>query len=314
MKTHFQRPLKRGFTLVELIVAMAVTTIIITVLVGITSVAIDAWKRSRAEVRAARQGKAMLDSLARDLESMVVRKGNSFEWLYADTPSAMPGAAQSGKIKEASTNALNLIFFTAATDRYKGQIGTSSDLGGDVSCASYQLAFQDPLTTSANSNYGTFALYRKLVDPKDSFNTLLGQTDLKTAFSSYASNVTQEPENFVCENVYQFTVTFFVEVTQTSGSTTTKLTVPVVMSPEPSHAQSFRLLGTGIDTPYVGGGATADQIKAGRLTGVQISLTVLTDFGLEQLRSRSFNSDEARAKFFGQNSFEYSKRVELTSM
>lgn len=312
MKTHFRKSSKQGFTLVELIVAMAVTTLIITVLVGITSVAIDAWKRSRAEVRASRQGKAMIDSMARDFESMVSRKGNSFEWLYAATPNTLPGSDQPAKIKEASTNALDLIFFTAATDRYDGQIGVSGqDEGGDVSCVSYQLAYQDPVAATANTNYGTFALYRKLVNPDDAFTNLLGQTDLKAAFNSYASDVTKT-ENFVCENVYQFTVTFMIEVTRTSGSTTTKLTVPVVMGP--SQTNSLKIQGTGIVTSYAGSGVTADEIKAGRLAGVQISLTVLTDFGLEQLRVRSFANDADRAKFFAQNSFEYSKLVELSGM
>jgi prepilin-type N-terminal cleavage/methylation domain-containing protein len=312
MKTHFRKSSKQGFTLVELIVAMAVTTLIITVLVGVTSVAIDAWKRSRAEVRASRQGKAMVDSMARDFESMVARKGNSFEWLYAKAiaQADLPGEGEQ-TIKTASSNALDLVFFTAATDRYDGGINTPNDKGGDVSCVGYKLVYQDPL--NATGSYGTFSIYRKLVNPDDSFASLLGKNkdELKQAFDAIPGSISDNA-NFVCENVYQFTVTFMVEVTRTSGSSTTKLTVPVVMGP--SQTNSLQVLGTGIDTTFSGGGATADEIKAGRLAGVQISLTVLTDFGLDQLRVRSFATDADRAKFFGQNSFEYSKLVELSGM
>ncbi|MDP4645929.1 MAG: type II secretion system GspH family protein, partial [Akkermansiaceae bacterium] len=68
---------RRGFTLIELLVAMAITTLIVTVLVSITSLALDTWNRSRSEIRASRQAKAMVDSMASDFESMVSRRGNN---------------------------------------------------------------------------------------------------------------------------------------------------------------------------------------------------------------------------------------------
>ncbi|MGC4017252.1 MAG: prepilin-type N-terminal cleavage/methylation domain-containing protein [Luteolibacter sp.] len=202
MKTHFRDSIRRGFTLMELMVAMAITTIIVTILVGITSVSVDAWTRSRAEVRANRQGKAMTDAMAADFQAMVTRKGNSFEWLYANLKrdSDLPG---SSKVK--SNNASSLIFFTAATDRYSN----TTDAGGDVSCVSYKLDYKDPVSGNTSTSYDTFALYRMLVEPNETFTSLLGQTDLYTAFGS--RNVS-DVKNFVCENVYQFTLKFNVEV------------------------------------------------------------------------------------------------------
>jgi len=307
MKTHSSKSSGRGFTLVELLVAMAITTVIILVLVGVTSVAIDTWKRSRSEVRAASQGKSMVDSMARDLEAMVVRTGNSYQWLHAETPSTMPGADSQGKIKEASTNALDLEFFTSVTDRYDGGIGTSDDQGGDISGVSYKLVYEDPLTSSA-SDYGTFALHRILVDPDDTYKDLLGKTDLHSAFQPYDSG-SKSTESFICENVYQFTVTFLVEISRTSGATTTKLTVPVTMGDK--FINSLQVNGDKIVSAGSVNGATTDEINAGRIVGAQLSLTVLTDFGLEQLRVRSFATDADRAKFFAKNSFEYSKMINL---
>ena len=75
MKTQRTSPARRGFTLMELMVAMAITTIIVTVLVSITSLALDTWNRSRAELRASRQAKTMIDTMSRDFESLVVRRG-----------------------------------------------------------------------------------------------------------------------------------------------------------------------------------------------------------------------------------------------
>ena len=115
MKTHRKNQSRAGFTLMELMVAMAITTIIVTVLVSITSIATDTWNRSRAELRAMRQGKAMVESMARDFEALVVRKGNEFEWLSAETPSSMPGGS-GGNLE--SSNACDLIFFTGSGGVY----------------------------------------------------------------------------------------------------------------------------------------------------------------------------------------------------
>jgi len=320
MKTHSSKSSRRGFTLVELLVAMAITTIIILVLVGVTSVAIDTWKRSRSEVRAASQGKAMIDSMARDLEAMVVRTGNTYQWLHAETPSTKPAVSGSNsKSKDESQespNALNLEFFTSVTDRYMGPlqggkfgegIGTSDDLGGDISGVGYKLVYEDPLTTSG-SDYGTFVLRRILVDPNKTYTDLLGKPDLQAAFQSYDS-AASPAESLVCENVYQFTVTFLVEISRTSGTTTNKLIVPVTMGS--NFVGSLKVNGDKIDVEEGVQNATVAEINAGRIVGAQISLTVLTDFGLEQLRVRPFANDTDRAKFFAKNSFEYSKMINL---
>ena len=105
MKTFRSQPNRRGFTLIELLIAMAITTIIASVLISVTSIAIDSWNRSRAEIRAARQAKFMVDSIAKDFESLVTRRGNSYEWLSAKTPKTLPG-----NNTQKSANASNLIF------------------------------------------------------------------------------------------------------------------------------------------------------------------------------------------------------------
>ena len=311
MKTQRNPVLKRGFTLMELMVAMAITTIIVTVLVSITSIALDTWNRSRAELRASRQGKAMVDSMARDFESLVTRRGNTNEWLSAIAPSTMPGS----KLK--STNACDLIFFTAATDRYDGQIGTTTDLGGDVSCAAYGLQYTDPIQ-GTSGNFDTFVLNRLLVSPKDAFNDLLGKPDLTTAFATYKSKLSQ-PTNFVCENIYQFSLTFHVQVAQVSGSgtsaTTTLVDVPVTVGKTSAGqvSKEFRINGAGVVADVSGGPVTTAQLKTGRLSAVEISLTVVSDFGIDQLRSRTFSGSQ-QAEFLMKNSYQYTKLVQLPSM
>ncbi len=313
MKTPTFSKRSGGFTLIELMVAMAITTIIVTVLVSITGIALDSWQRGRAEIRASRQAKSMLDTMAKDFESLVSRRGNTFEWMYAKVTDDPPGPSSNQ-----SSNAADLIFFTAATDRYLGEIGTATDLGGDVSCVAYKLLYQDPVTGEEETpgDASTFVFYRYLVDPKETFDDILGNADLEQAFSGKDDKI-KEPENFVCENIYQFTLTFHVEVTQqaTGGATTT---VPVrVTLGENGAGKEMRLRGNGLVTDAAGSAlkpsVSEDELKAGRLTGVEIGVTVLSDAAVIRLAAANL-PDDVREKILAQESFQYSRTVELPGM
>ena len=311
MKTFRSHPLRRGFTLVELLIAMAITSIIASVLISVTAVAVDSWNRSRAEIRAARQAKFMVDAMAKDFESLVTRRGNKFEWLSAKTATTLPGSN-----KQKSSNASKLIFFTAATDRYDGKINTPDDKGGDVSCVAYDLQYKDPID-GGNSNFSTFTLNRLLVNPDQAFDNLLGKTELEPAFQAYNAQMV-DVKNFVCENIYQYSVTFHIEVTKDPGTAkASKLTVPISLGPTAGNGRTidFRIQGSGIvlaESPIPN--VTVDELKAGRVAAMEISLTVISDFGMQQLRGEKNLMGDAMLKFMAKNSFQYSKRVELPCM
>ena len=315
MKTRRIFKLKSGFTLVELLVSMAITLIIVTVLVSVTSMAMDTWNRSRSELRAARQAKAMVDTMARDFEGLVTRSGNTYEWLSATSSPIAEGN---------NSNASELIFFSAATDRYNGQIGVDgTDKGGDVSCVAYRLKYKNPIKESS-STYQTFVLNRLLLNPDTTFTDLLGKADLAAAFLPHSSKL-DEVENFVCENVFQFTVTFQIEVTKDVSSDPTKPNIRKFTIPESiikgggaeNSVESFRVLGSGIVANV--SGTTIDsvsisdaEIKSGSITAVGISLTVLTDGAIEQLRKNSALAN--KADWLAKNSYQYSKLIQLPGM
>ena len=325
MKARFKNS-PRGFTLIELLVAMAITTIIVTVLVSVTAMALDTWNRSRAEIRASRQAKSMIDTMARDFESFLSRKGNAFEWLTAK--SAPPSEGPKGNL---SPNAIDLIFFSAATDRYEGKIGLDEngvprpeDKGGDVSTIGYKLTYKDPIAGASDESYKTFVLYRKIVNPNITFANILGQTSIKAPFEAAVntgdtgSEVDKEV-NFICENVYQFTVTFHVSTTITNpgppiSTRIASVAVPVGNKDSDGLIKEFRITGNGIQTtfsPSGTGAPTNAQLKAGRLAAAEISITVLSDFGIQQMRRRSDLTGAKLAEFIAKHSYQYSKVVQL---
>ncbi|MEP4078899.1 PulJ/GspJ family protein [Haloferula sp.] len=305
MRTRSSKSRKSGFTLIELMVSMGITAIIITVLVTITGVATDTWTRSRAQLRASRQAKVLIDTMAKDFESLVSRHGDNYEWLYiAMDPNAdLPQVVKEGG---ANSNVAAFTFFTAATDRYNGQIGGSADAGGDVSCVAYRMRFQDPIEgTTGDEDTSTFVFYRKLINPDETFDKLLGEPELDAAYSSFENSVSDE-ENFVCENVHQITATFLVEVKR---SGTQQVDTARVTLDSSSSSGEFRLKGSGIEVvnAEISDSYTADEVAAGRLSGVELSVSVLSDAGMIRRNAAGGLTD----KDYSRQSFHYSRVIDV---
>ena len=293
---------RKGFTLAELLVAMGITAIILTLLVSVTGVALDGWRISRNKVRASRQAKSALDQLSRDFESMVLRSGNNFEWLYAESESSAPGPEGNE-----SPNAARILFFTSATDRYEGDIGGPRDKGGDVSAVQYRLFYKDPIA-GEDTDYSVFALYRKLVNPDESFEALLAKEDLSDAFEKVRGD-DDETNNFVCENIYQISVVFLVEYTEeVEGKLVSNYErIPVLSEGGGQEAVDWlRIRGNGIE---VDGNNDPDYAR-GRVLSVDLSVSVITDAGIGTLRKATF-TEEAKKKFLGKNTYHYMKTIHL---
>lgn len=309
----------RAFTLIELMVAMAITVIIVSVLVFITATATDTWNRSRSELRASRQAKEMINVMSKDFEGLVSRKGNSSEWLVAEQAQVENTSAGSAAIVKG--NSSKFVFFTAAADRYNGDIGLGStnDKGGDISAVGYRLYYKDPINKGSVA-YPALVFQRLLVNPNDAFTNLLGNKvadgGLLGAFEkSYATELAKG-ENFVCENIYQYTVTFNVEVNRVSTgppATTTQVIVPVVIAS--GAVTSFKLSGTGIVTSGLPTGVTQDELKAGRITSIVVSITVLSDAAVNLMSKSTMQlSPSAVDEILRKHSFNYVKRTQVSSM
>ena len=229
----------RGFTLLELMVAMSITVILLGIVTYLTSMSMDTYKKSRDQVRSARQAKEALDAIGKDFQSMVLRKdGNDFEWLHAEVEPELVGDTAAnitlaGPANKKITNACRVIFFAGAADRYGGDASGGS---GDVSAVSYRLVYRDQISNEdpdADGAHPVFTLYRQIIDPDETFlgreinpgppptydatKALLGVPNLKEAYelggvASHESD-SSNAENVLVENVYELTMTFLVQVT-----------------------------------------------------------------------------------------------------
>jgi prepilin-type N-terminal cleavage/methylation domain-containing protein len=306
-KRVFRGKSRRGFTLLELMVAMAITALIVTVLVSITGVALDAWRRSRAQVRASRQAKAALETMAKDFESLLVRGGNPYQWLVArvEPELAGGGGGLGGPTDNQMPNAAQIVFFNSATDRYDGELGGNKDEGGDVTAIGYRLIYRDPILdqNDGQGSYPVFALYRHLINPKPTFDKLLGKSDLIDAYKNFQRD-DYKPENFVVENIFGLTVTFVIEYEDSKkpGVMKTKRISIMKNGTGSGSVREFIIAGDGLKMTGGGGGK---DLASGRVVGIDLSITILSDFGLQQAAKTSIPTD----KIIREHGYHYSKSV-----
>ncbi len=295
MKINRLPKLRAGFTLIELLVAMAITVVLIGVLVYLTAISMNTYRDSRNEVRANRQAREALETVSKDLESMISRRdGEPSEWLYAGEE---PRGLQGPNNREI-TNACQLIFFAGATDRYNGKIGEAEDKGGDVSVVCYRLVYRDQIDNTDADEYAVFSLYRHLVNPDEAFE-LLSQDNLKTAYRGKFSDADDlTSSNFLVENIYEFTVTFLVEYMD--GDVTKIERVSLRQTGSRKYTE-FRLKGNKIEAT----GPNATKIENGRIVGAELSITVLTDRGLILAKKSGMSREELVKKY----SYHFTKTI-----
>ena len=139
-----------------------VATVVMIVLTGlviqITSEVLKVWNRSSGKLSANAEARIAMDLLTQDLETAVLRN-NGQRWLEArqlDLGDPLIG----GNFKTTE-----LRVFSPALDRVAGP--------GDICGISYLLDYRNPIDGSATGDR-TFVLYRHLVDPKTTFENLMG--------------------------------------------------------------------------------------------------------------------------------------------
>ncbi len=260
MNMHKKSSFQRGFTLIELLVSMTITIIIIGLLVFVTRSAFDTLSQGNGNVSSYQKANIALEQLATDLETLVVREGNNFEWLVAQRGG---GNAMANGYNAFATN---LAFFTVAADRYDGDVTGNS---GDVACVHYVIDFADHIGAGDQK----LILYRNIEEPNDTFANLLGTADLMTALGAHP----MAAENIVTDSIRELTVSFTVEYSQINAATeveTTHITKIPVISTNANNASDFTIRGDGLIAPAA---ASAASIRDGRVISIDINAQVISE-------------------------------------
>lgn len=323
MKAFHPLPfLRRGFTLIELITAMAITSILVLVIMQLTNQGIDLWNSVREEVSTTSRSRAAMKIMGHDLESFQMRAGdNNYQWMFAKAGEKAKGTPKGLEVPRSA----QVVFFACAPDRnpsvsssaslrgnYREARAHNQDTQGDVSAIGYRLMYRDQiLDLSATEGpekgvFPLFSLYRQVVPPRKSFEQLLGSTNLEGAYVSFEQD---DEKNFLCENIVEMNVSFTIRYAN-QGADASKgravydyVTVPVIASNNRHNKVS--VYGDRIEVD-------GQKYENARVTSATISLTVLTEEGVgvvEQIRQgrRRIKS----ADFFAKYTRSFSRMVAL---
>jgi prepilin-type N-terminal cleavage/methylation domain-containing protein len=200
MKRAFDR---HAFTLLELLVAMAITAVLAGLLLTITTQVLGLWQRQQGEQVQAAAAKLVLDLVERDLQAAICRRDNQ-RWLSAEIIDTPAGLANHGWLlappmtKPASNGSLRPLpdaDVSGRRDLSEARFGLSgvwlrfvtSNVEADASLpvmVAYQVV-RRPVTgdpVAGNPAPVRYALYRSAVSASETF--VLGYDVLGSGYTS----------------------------------------------------------------------------------------------------------------------------------
>lgn len=262
-----RKPRLSAFTLIEIMVATAVMVILIGLVIQITNEVLKVWNRSSGKLSANSEARLAMELLTQDLETAVFRD-NGMQWLRVEGP------VDAGDSYADQTVALKL--FAPALDRPKKDAAGNA-IPGDICGIAYQLAFKEAYTNGPK----IYALYRNIVDPKITFNALMGdpaQKELTTG--QWLESTVTDDSNYLVTNIVDFKI-----IVYHLDSTTTPASV------KPYNAEisgdAWKII-SAKDYIYGGDnytGSTATPPLQVKPLYADIILTMITDEGLEILQN-----------------------------
>lgn len=313
-----------GFTLIELMTAMAITGMLVVVIMQLTNQSIDLWRAVSEDVSTSTRSRAALQTLSRDFESFQMRGyDNKYQWLFAKADERMDNVPKGLKIPRSA----QCVFFACAPDRnpsvsssislrsnYREARAHNRETQGDVNAIGYRLMFRDQILNLPGADgdekgvYPLFSLYRQVVPPRSTFEQLLGKDNLESAYVRFEED---DEKNFLCENILEFNITFSIRYASSEADAEEGrveydvVTVPIVASNR--RTNKVAVYGDRIEA----GGTTYENA---RIDSAMISISVLTEEGVamvEQIRQGRRRAPKKIADFFAKYTRTYSRLVSV---
>jgi prepilin-type N-terminal cleavage/methylation domain-containing protein len=169
--------LRRGFTLLEVMVATSIMVIIVLAVVTIATDTFKAYDRAVADLSTQSEARGVLDALENDLQTAVLRPDGRC-WMEVILPGT-PGAPAKAPAPIGNMQGLDqpiLMFFASPPDRPRWNPAASTprqSLKGDVCAISYRLGQRSPFDMPGEPIQQVYGVYRTIVDPEGTFTEAL---------------------------------------------------------------------------------------------------------------------------------------------
>jgi len=180
----------QGFTLVEILTATAIMTLIISLVMVILTQVMSAWNRSSDDLTFSTNARFVFDTITQDMQGLILRSdGNQWLSLTTDNPPTganIPAAADS-----------RLIFFTS-TPMHQSKDnanpgGVGKTIAGDICAVEYRVVYADPFGTppapGAGTTTNTFSLHRVVIDPVSTFYGVSGVPIMGLNYNTHPTNL-----------------------------------------------------------------------------------------------------------------------------
>lgn len=180
---------RRGFSLLELLLAMSISSLLLLLMASLLSTSLNQWQRNSSFFQKNSEGTSALDLITCDLQS-IVPKSDGSEWLQV-----FPEPVK-------DLDAIPWLMFLATAREQ----GSDSDRGTGVCAISYRLARQ----TLPGSEDAIYALYRTVLSPEETIEHL-GAEDLKTSLWDKSGIPTTGVDSIIASYIIDFDLSFLIE-------------------------------------------------------------------------------------------------------
>lgn len=192
---HFSK--KNGFTLIELIVVMTISSILLGLLAYSLNGVSMGYNRSQDKIQVDREATLALDTIIADLECLVI-PGNRV------TDSKPVEALRVSPHQENGTTTAWVTLLSKTNDEEKGISP------GVVRAVSYKVAWQDPIDGSDGQGNPIGVLYRKVLTARETFaENMVASTDPRGEV--WSNEVLSHPRDYLAGNVVDFQVSFLTK-------------------------------------------------------------------------------------------------------
>ena len=176
MKTSLLRPARRGFTLIEVMVATAIMMVIVLAVVTIAADTFKAYDRAVADLTTQSEARGALDAMENDFQTAVIRPDGRC-WMEV----ILPGATAPAGVPKAVGNLQPVdhpivMLFSAPPDRPRwSPVATSprTAFKGDVCAVAYRIGQRSPFDAPGDPIQQVYGVYRTIIDPEATFREAL---------------------------------------------------------------------------------------------------------------------------------------------
>ncbi len=166
-----QRNIRKGFTLLEVLVSTAIMVIIVLTVVTIASDSLRVYDRAVADLSTQSEARGVLDAMENDFSTAVLRSDGRC-WMEIIIPTgtgAPPTVTTVGNIHPIDQPLVMLFSAPQDRPRWSADTTTRRQLRGDVCAVAYRIGQRSPFDMPGEKIQQVYGVYRTVIDPENTF-------------------------------------------------------------------------------------------------------------------------------------------------